>query len=140
MKAKTPVLSREVAIKEVINFVEKWDERTKTSDQVEESYPDIIDALVYGNLTIDEDLKASYKLTTPVLNDKQEIVYDVISFKTRIKPKTLSDITKGMNIAKEQHLYLLKCLSYITGIEVPIIDNLSKTDYRVLDQLSTIFL
>lgn len=140
MITKDPVLPKETAIADIINFVAKWDEKTKTEDEILEGYPDMIDALMSGDLTIDENLKAEYRLTTPILNDKQEVAYELIKFRTRIKPTDLAEITKGMNISKQQHLYLLKCMSYITGLPVPTCDKLTKKDYRVLDQISTIFL
>lgn len=134
------LVPEEVAVEDMISFVSKWDEQVKTEEQVKELYPDVLKAIQSGAMTFDDDLKPTYSLQSPILNDKGEVSYKEIKFRTRIKASDLANITKGMNISKEQVLYLLKCMSYITALPTPIIDKLSKKDYRVLDQLSTIFL
>ncbi|MES2287267.1 MAG: hypothetical protein V4547_16365 [Bacteroidota bacterium] len=133
------VVTEQMAVDSMKQIIEKWDEKVKDDEQVRELYPDVLLAIQTGIFEIDENLKSTYKLQVPVLNDKGEESYTKVIFRTRIKPSELAKVTKGINVQKEQFQYLLNVLSFITQLPIPIIDKLSKKDYRVLDQISTIF-
>ena len=134
------VVSKEIAIQELQSFVEKWDDKKKEDWQIEQDYPDVLKAMQLGLLVLDKDLKPKYTLRYPILTDEQNVALGEVEFRTRIRPQQLSDIMKGLDIGKNQIEYTLRCFSFLTQQPKAMIDKLEKFDYKVIDQISTVFL
>ena len=134
------VVSKEIAVQELQSFVEKWDDKKKEDWQIEQDYPDVLKAMQLGLLVLDKDLKPKYTLRYPILTDEQNVALGEVEFRTRIRPQQLSDIMKGLDIGKNQIEYTLRCFSFLTQQPKAMIDKLEKFDYKVIDQISTVFL
>ena len=134
------VLSKEQAIKEIQKFVQEHDSKKKEDYQIEDEYPHVVEAVTLGLLSFDKDLKPKFTLRNPILNEEKEIAVAEIEFRTRIKPQQLADIMKGLDIAKNQIEYTLRCLAYLTKQPKAMLDKFSKFDYKVIEQVSTVFL
>lgn len=128
------------AILEVQNFVKKWDSKLKKEWEIKDDYPNLLQAIQFGLVSFDKDLKPVLKLKDPVLNDKEEVALGQIVFRTRIKPQELANVMKGLDISKNQVEYTLRCFAFLTGQPIAMIDKFSKFDYKVVEQLSTVFL
>lgn len=133
-------MPKEVAVKELQGFVEKWDDRKKEDFEIESDYPHLIKAMQSGHLVIDENKKPVFTLKYPIKTDEGGDGLSVIDFRTRIKPDDLANITKGLDIGKNQVEYSLRCMAYLTKQPKGILNKLEKFDFKVVEQISTIFL
>lgn len=137
---KDDVVKKEMAISLLQDFVKHWTHKKPSVNTVEEDYPEVLIALQKGNFTIDTNHIPKHVLVFPIGEKGGKFSIEEIDFKTRIKPTTLADITKGVNITKEQIAFTLRCMAYIAQFEsVKLLDKLEKFDYKVLEQTSTIF-
>lgn len=142
-KAKTAlqqddVMSKDVAVTEIQAFVEKWTDMPIEDWKVDDEFPNLLRAIQKG-LVVFKDGKPTQTLAYPLISDEGNFNVTEIEFKTRIKPSTLSAITKGLNIAKQQMEYQNRCLANITGQGTAILDKLEKFDYKVIEQISSVF-
>ena len=133
-------ITKEQAIQEIQKFVEKYDDKKKLDWEVENDYPHVIEAIMLGLLYFDDSMKPSYVLKYPIKNEEGEDSITQIDFRTRIKPNDLANVMKGLDIAKNQIEYTLRCLSYITKQPKAMLDRFEKFDYKVIEQVSTVFL
>lgn len=133
-------VTKEIAIKEMQKFVEKYDDKQKEDYEIENDYPTAIEAITRGLLVFDNESNPTYTLKDPIRNSEGDIAVDKIDFRTRIKPQQLSDIMKGLDISKNQIEYTLRCLAYITKQPKAMLDKFEKFDYKVIEQVSTVFL
>jgi hypothetical protein len=132
------VVVKEVALKELREFVECYTYETVEDWKLEDEYPQFLKAIMKG-LVVFTDQKPTYTLTQPIMSDSGEALVSECSFRTRIKPSQLATITKGLNVAKQQVEYTLRCLSYITGQGRIMLDKFDKFDYKVIEQISSVF-
>lgn len=133
-------VEKDVAVQEVQDFVKKFDSKEKKDWQIEQEYPDVLDAVQKGRLVFDSKGVPSLELSEPVFAENGEVALTKVDFKTRIKPSTLSDITKGLDIAKNQYEYSLRCMAYLTGLPKAMFDKLSKVDFKTVEQISSVFM
>ena len=140
MENEEHVVEREIAVKEIQKFVEKFDDKKKKEDEIENDYPHVIEAVCQGLLVFSGDSIPKFKLKYPIKNEEGEIAVTDVDFRTRIKPGDLANIMKGLDIAKNQIEYTLRCLSYIIKQPKAMLDKFEKFDYKVIEQVSTVFL
>lgn len=133
-------VNKENAIKEIQAFVLKYDERSKEDWEIENDFAYLLDAVQDGNVVFDEDLKPKLTLKTPILNEDKEVSVSEIIFKTRIKPLDLANIMKGVDIAKNNVEYILRAQSYLIMQPKAMLDKFGKFDYKVIEQLSSVFM
>lgn len=133
-------MSKEMAVSELQQFVEKWDDKKKEDFEIEQDYPHLIQAMQDGFLVLGEDLKPSFQLKYPILTDGGGDGLSKIDFRTRIKPDDLTNITKGLDIGKNQMEFNLRCLAYLTRQPKAMLNKLEKFDYKVVEQICSIFL
>lgn len=132
-------VAKEVAVKELQEFVAKWTYEEVDSWKIEDDYPQALKAVQKGLLTFDSEKKAHYNLAFPIKNTEGEISEPSVDFRTRIKPLDLANITEGLNVSKKQVEYTLRCLAYITGKSKELLNKFEKFDYKVVEQVSTVF-
>lgn len=132
-------IAESVAIEEIKKFVDKYTYEEKSNDEIKEDYPQLLRAIKKGLLIFDEDSVPVYTLAFPLKNDEGEDSVKQVNFKTRIKPTDLARITKGLNVQKQQMQFSLKCLSHIIGEPIAMLDRFEKFDYKVIEQVSTVF-
>jgi len=139
LKNKEDVVSNEVALKEVGKFVETFTFESIEDWKLEDSYPQLLKAVKKGLVVFDEKGNPVVELLQPINDTDGEHVVSSVTFRTRIKPTDLSNITKGLDVTKQQVEYTLRCLSYITKLNKSYLDKLCKFDYKVIEQTSTVF-
>lgn len=132
-------VSEEVAVNDVLEFVSKYNKKVKDGDKVLDLYPDVVDAVRLGNLDLSKDLP-QLKLIDPIKNTDGDVVLDVVTFKTRMKPSDHRRVAKGIDVSKDQLLFGHRCIAFIIDQEVAMLDKIEKDDYRVCDQLSNLFI
>jgi hypothetical protein len=137
-KSKT-VVSKEIAITEIETLINRFVKRPVNRDEIEETYPDILDAIMEGYLSFDGTGIPVLKLKEPVTGSTGNVVLETINFKTRIKPTTLRDLARGIDLKKDPLGLNLKMTAYITDQPEIMVDNYSNFDYDVVTQICTIF-
>lgn len=137
-KSKT-VVSKEIAITEIETLINRFEKRPVKRDEIEETYPDILDAIMEGYLSFDGTGIPVLKLKEPIKGNTGNVVLETINFKTRIKPTTLRDLARGIDLKKDPLGLNLKMTAYITDQPEIMVDNYSNFDYGVVTQICTIF-
>ena len=138
MKNKT-VISKDVALKELETLVNRFVKKPVPFEELEETYPDILDAIMDGYLSFDGTGLPVLTLKDPVKNDKGEVSLSEVKFRTRIKPTVLRDLAKGVDLKKDPLGLQLKMVAYITDQPEIMIDNYERYDCDVIQQIATIF-
>ena len=133
------VISKEVALKELESFVNKFVKKPVGLDELEETYPDILDAIIEGYVSFDESGLPILKLKDPIKSDSGNIVLSEINFKTRIKPTVLASIAKGIDLKNDALSLQLRMVSHIIDQPIQMLDKFERYDYDVINQISTVF-
>ena len=136
---KKAVISKEVALKELEQLINRFVKKPVSNDKLEETYPDILDAIMDGYLSFDGMGVPVLKLKDPIKLEDGSILHSEINFRTRIKPLTLANIAKGLNPQTEVFMLQLKMTSFIIDKDVEMLDNFSRYDWDVIQQLATVF-
>jgi hypothetical protein len=136
---KKQVISEEIAVNEVLDFINYYSKKPIQIDDVKEKHEAIVEAVVSGNLVF-EDKKPIYTLVHPIKNDKGEVSRDKVEFKTRIKPTTKADLAKGIDLQKDVANYSLRIIAYIIGSTTKELDLFEPIDYDVISEISTLFM
>lgn len=134
------VISKEVAIEEIRNFLNKYNRRQDFSDsKIEEDYPDALEAVQLGLLVFDDKKVPLFTLETPIKDDDNEVVLKQVSFKTRIKPSTKANLAEGIDLRKQAVKYSLNVVAFIIDQPKPMLDKFEPFDYDVIQQVSSVF-
>lgn len=136
---KSTVVNKEVALEDLEKFVNRFVKKPVQKDQLEKTYPDILDAITDGFLSFDADGAAKYKLKDPIKNDANEVSLSEISFRTRIKPTTLADLAKGLHPQNEVYTLQLRMTSYIIDQPVIMLDKFGRYDYDAISSIASVF-
>jgi hypothetical protein len=136
----TDKVSEEVALEEVKSFAEYHLDRDLSTEKVKEDYPDVIRAVQRGLLTFDEDQVPKLTLKEPVKGESGAVALDSVSFKTRIVASEQQKLAKGVDMKNDTFALINKFRAYFIGQPVLMLDKLGKTDYKVVDQLTSVFL
>jgi hypothetical protein len=136
---KKAVVSKEVALVDLESFINKWVKKPVGKDELEEVYPDVLDAIMDGFLSFDESQVPTFKLKDPIKSDSGQISVSEINFKTRIKPTVLADIAEGLNPAKQMFKLQLRMTAHIIGQPVAMIDNFERYDLDVINSVASVF-
>lgn len=137
-KTKT-VISKEVALKEIETLINRFVKRPVEFDKIEETYPDVLDAIMDGYLSFDGIGIPILKLKEPIKAESGNVVLETVNFRTRIKPLTMRDLAKGVDLKKDPLGLPMKMVAYITDQPEVMVDNYGVYDYGVIDQLCSIF-
>ncbi len=136
---KNTAVSKEVALDELAVFVNKFVKKPVPQNELEEVYPDVLDAIIEGYLSFDSEGLPKLKLKFPVLDENKSPVLSEITFRTRIKPTTLANLAKGLHPQKEVFQLQLNMTSYIIDQSVAMLDKFERYDYDVISQVSSVF-
>lgn len=137
MENKIP---KETAIEEIKKFVYENLDVKKQDYEIESDYPQMLKAVELGLLTFDDKNHPTLVLKEPIKNDDGDVSLSEVKFRNRIKPSQLKEIMKGLDIQKNQVEYVQRQLAYISMQSVAMLDKFSRFDYKVIDQISTVFL
>lgn len=142
---KENLISEEVAVQELTAFVKEWVEdyeelvEEKNITHIKKFMPKAYKALLGGDLVL-EDNKPVYTLNVPATDVKGEVFLRVITFKTRIPPMDQAAILKGIDIKIDQYSAMLQNIAFITGLALPILNNLDKRDYDTIVEIASLFM
>lgn len=137
---KNKAISKDVALVELENFVNKFVKKPVSFDELEDTYPDVLEAIMDGLLVFDENQNPTFKLKYPVKGEESgNVVLDSLTFKTRIKPTELANIAKGLNPQKEVFTLQLKMTSFIIDQPIAMLDKFERYDYDVISQVASVF-
>lgn len=132
------VISKEVALVDLENFVNTFAKKPVDPKKLEELYPDVLDAIMEGLFSFENNIP-KLKLKEPIKTDSGEPFLSEIEFKTRIKPSVKAELGKGLSIQVDILTYQLKMTAYIIGQPIAIIDKLSPFDYDAVSQICGAF-
>ncbi len=138
-KTKTVAVSKDIALNDIETLLNKYVKRPIKRDKIEQVYPDVLDAIMDGFLSFDSSGIPVLKLKEPIKGESGAIALETVNFRTRIKPTTLRDIAKGIDIKGDPYGLGLKITAYLTDQPEIMVDNYSRYDYDVIDQLCSIF-
>ena len=133
------VVIEEVALNDLELFVNRFVKKPVPREEMKDTYPDVLDAIMDGYLSFKEDGSPLLSLKNPIKNVKGEVSISEVNFRTRIKPTTLADLAKGLNAQKEIFTLQLRMVAYIINQPVQMLDNFDRYDYDVLSQVATVF-
>jgi hypothetical protein len=133
------VVSKEVALDDLELFINKFVKKPVAKSELEETYPDVLDAIVDGYLSFDESNLPRLKLKYPIKDEEGNIALSELSFRTRIKPTALASLAKGLNPQKEVFELQLRMTSFIIDQPVAMLDKFERYDYDVLNQVASVF-
>lgn len=136
---KNKVISKEVALIDLESFVNKFLKKPLTSNEAEDTYPDVLDAIMEGLVVFNENGVPVYTLKNPIKNEAGEVSISEINFKTRIKPLALAGIAKGIDLKNDVLTLQLRMVSFIIDQPFQMIDKFERYDYDVINQISTVF-
>jgi len=139
MSTKTkPVISEELASNEIheylLNFVDG-------EINVKENYPKTLDAVMCGRLSFEKDLTPVYTLIEPLNAESIEFKQNELRFKTRVKPTSTATLAKGIDLKTDAVKYSLVLIAHIIGVaSINELDNLSKKDWALIQELTPVFM
>lgn len=135
------VVSKDVALDDLEKFINKFVKRPVERNKLEKTYPDVLDAIIDGYLSFDEDTGLpKYKLKDPIKSDSDTVVLsEITDYETRIKPSKLAELAKGLHPQEEVFQLQLKMTAYVLKQNIGMIDKLSRYDYDALNQIASVF-
>ncbi|APZ82890.1 hypothetical protein [Flavobacterium phage FL-1] len=136
---KKEVITKDIAISEIETLINRFVKKPVSTEEIEETYPDIVDAIMDGFLSFNDEGIPVLKLKFPIKTESGDLFLSEINFKTRIKPTTLASIAKGIDLKTDQFSLQLKMISHIIDQSVPMLDKFERYDYDVISQVCTIF-
>lgn len=136
---KKEVVSKEVALNELEKFINSFVKKPVQKDQLENVYPDILDAIMDGFVLFDESGLPKYKLKFPIKNDEGNVSLSEIIFRTRIKPTQLADIAKGLNLQTDVLTLQLRMTAFIIDQPVAVLDKFERYDLDAINQIASVF-
>ncbi|MNL37594.1 hypothetical protein D3C87_1597500 [compost metagenome] len=143
MKSETQkkVMSEELALNELEKFINEWVDKPEPKEKLAESYPNILDGLISGNLVLNENNEPIYTLRNPVKSEDGTVIKSEVKFKTRILPTTQESLSKGVDLNKDQVRFMNICIAHISGCTVKAeLDLFSKKDFNTIREISTVFI
>lgn len=139
MENKEFVVAEEIAIQELTDVVEEHTDEVVEPEDIKETYPAALKAIKLGLLTFTDDKTPILKLKSPVMSEAGNVSLDEIKFRTRILTTDKERLSKGVDLKKEPLLYGYKVMSFIIGQPKAMLDKLSKFDYKVVEQMCSLF-
>lgn len=136
---KKAVISKEVALNDLESFINRFVKKPVAKEELEDTYPDVLDAIMDGYLSFDDSKLPTLKLKDPIKLEDGSIHISEIKFRTRIKPTTLADLAKGLHPQKEVFTLQLRMTAYIIDQPVAMLDKFERYDYDVINQVATVF-
>lgn len=137
------VISKELALEEIKRFLAKFERKefdNISEQEIEEEYYYILEALMSGNLSFDNELNPTYNLIKPIKDEDGNILYSELKIKTRIKPSVQGNMLDSAG-PKKQGTLSNALTSHILGFSSPLIlDKLSVKDFNFLYIFSSLFI
>lgn len=140
MKNKDVVVSKEVALDDLENFVNAFSKKPVERNKLEESYPDVLDGIMDGFVSFNTDtFVPTLKLKSPILDELKAVAVSEINFRTRISPTTKASLGKGLVIQTDILTYQLRVTANIIDQPLSMLDRFSPYDYDIISQIASVF-
>lgn len=133
-------IAKEVAVKEVKEFVEYFMDEEFEDSFIEDAYPYVVKAVMYGLLTFDDEKNPKYILREPLKSESGNLNVTEIEFLTRITVSQKKALLKGLDPFKDSFELLMKSFATIIRQPVAMLDKLNRFDFKALEQIATVFL
>lgn len=132
-------VAEDVAIKDVKDFVDEINDTDLDLEEVKEKYPKILKAVMLGLLVLgDEPL--TYELREPIKNPAGETTVTELTIRTRILPDNQKSLVKGLNMKTDKFEFGLRSMAYIIGQPVAMLSKFGRNDYKLIEELTELFL
>jgi hypothetical protein len=132
-------ISEEVAISELSEFIKHFTRKKLGSEELQEQFPDVIEAVMQGVLVLDKE-SPKLELIEEITGEGGSSFLKSVNFKTRLLPSDQRKMANGVDLKKDGLLYAHKCMAHIISQPIAILDKLSKVDYKAIEQLSSLFI
>lgn len=144
------IISIEAAEKEWRDFLEENDAREliPNDDDDKETFAGkkngferVVRAISKGLIVIDDGI-ITQNLKYPIKGkDDGKVIVDKLIFDQRWTPKDREDVFKGMDIKDQSQLFLTqrRFCSKLTGVDMIILQKIDGYDYRITDQIVSVF-
>lgn len=136
---KNEVVSKEVALLELESFINKYVKKPVPSNELEDTYPDALEAITDGLLSFDSEGLPKLELKYPIKDDAGNVAVSGVGFRTRIKPTELAKLAQGLHPQKEVFMLQLRMTSFIIEQPIAMLDKFSRYDYDVISQVASVF-
>lgn len=131
-------MSEELATSEIHDYLLNY---VDGEIDVKTDYPKTLDAVMNGRLSFESDLTPVYKLIEPLYPESVENKISELRFKTRVKPTATATLAKGIDLKLDAVKYSLVLIAHISGLaSMNELDNLSKKDYALIQELTPVFM
>lgn len=146
-KTQTPKVSKELALKELTAFLQKWKPKefrrgTLTPEKIEEDYIDVLDAIMEGHLMF-ENLSPVYTLIQPLFGEAtdESLRKTKVTFRSRINQLEKLEVMDGLDPEKQRGTYVKRLVQYVTQLSATEIKKLGecKEDFDVVNQIASVF-
>ncbi len=140
INSKEVKVPKEQCISEFQKFFEYHRDDEISAEQIKTDYLPVLKAMIKGHLILKDN--KFYLTLRESLKDTENVDYlkEINSESIRISPLTARDIFEGINPSTNPNGYFLQAVSYITKIEIGIIDKINKHDLNVINLLIPLFL
>lgn len=130
-------INKELAIEELHSYLSNY---LDVQFEVEKDYPKLLNAVMQGRLSFNEEKKPVYILIEPI-NQGTEFETKELILKNRVLPSVGADLAKGIDLQKESFKYGLVVTAHICGFaSYKELDKLSKKDYQLIQELAPVFM
>lgn len=132
-------VAAEVAIADVKKYVDSITDKDIELDQVRDTYPKLVKAVMLGLVTLQEDVPPVYTLKEPIKNPAGDITITELNFKERITVSTLKSLGKGLDMKKDSIEFGIKVMAHIVDQPTAILDKLGRFDYKLIEEVTPLF-
>jgi len=132
-------VSEEVAIADVKQYVDGITDKDLKLDEVRDTYPRLVKAVMLGLVVLEDDEPPVYTLKEPVKNPAGETTITEIKFKSRISVSDLKSMGKGLDMKKDSIEFGIRCMAHLVDQPVAILDKLGRFDYKFIEEITPLF-
>lgn len=100
---------------------------------------ELIQAVMYGDLVLQNDFSFVHKLNHPILNEKTEdILFDTLTYAPRLSAQKLSEALQGVDVSDE----VANSIAFgyaLSGKAIGLVGRMDTVDLRVLSAIAIFF-
>lgn len=136
--SKNPI-AREVAEQEVQDWLDFKKVNARKRQNYKENIETLVDSIVVGILTLNDDKSFVQKLNFPLGEEGKEATITTLTYKPRIKVQTVQVCLQGIKPADADGR-VCGYISALTGTDRNIIKQLDTEDYSIGESIAIFFL
>lgn len=132
-------VSKDVASKTILKWLDFKQVDDEKREEQESSIKTMVNAVVYGNLIMDDKCNFIYNLKFPLEDEGGSVVLDKLKFKPRMKTSEADD--KMKNLKNPSTYEMVRCFTAaLTGENMGTLKLMDSEDTRVVNAISAFFL